>query len=60
MKLLVIVQLYTMLKPIIQRHKDQYDDYDYRDFVDAYLQAMERNKDKPQSTFNGKLKNLNC
>uniref|UniRef100_F6Y7G2 Uncharacterized protein n=3 Tax=Ciona intestinalis TaxID=7719 RepID=F6Y7G2_CIOIN len=47
-------KLYTMLIPIIDRHRETVDDYDYRDFIEAYLQKISQTRDDPTSFYSDK------
>ncbi|XP_077349119.1 cytochrome P450 2D20-like [Lithobates pipiens] len=42
------------LEGIIQKHKDTWDPSIRRDFIDAFFEEMEKNKDNPNSTFSEK------
>lgn len=55
MQLWFVFQLYGLLRPLIDKHRNRLDSNDYRDFVEAYLQEMEKNKNDPDTVFNSKL-----
>ncbi|CAK8672407.1 unnamed protein product [Clavelina lepadiformis] len=44
-------ELVESLKPIVHQHKEGFDFYEIRDFVDAYFQEIEKNKDQPNSFY---------
>ena len=47
-------QLYTLLIPIVDEHKKGLDAYEYRDFIDAYLLEIEKNKQDKNSFYTGR------
>ena len=49
------VQLYKVLLPVIEEHKKSLDPYEYRDFVDAYLLEIEKNRGESHSFYTGML-----
>ena len=42
-----------MLLPIIEDHKKKMDGYEFRDFVEAYLLEIEKNKNDPNTIYTG-------
>lgn len=50
----VICTYLGFLEDIIQKHKDTWDPSIRRDFIDAFFEEMEKNKDNPNSTFSEK------
>ena len=42
-----------MLVPFIKEHKNKMDGYEFRDFVDAYLLEIEKNKNNPNTVYTG-------
>ncbi|CAI9599376.1 unnamed protein product [Staurois parvus] len=51
-KLFQVINSYLgFLEDIIQKHRDTWDPSIRRDFIDAFFEEMEKNKDNPNSTF---------